>query len=67
MSTKSGLQEMNEALAPIVAHNATLAKQVEVLREALTRLIDSYNVSHSPDIRAACWDQARAALEDTKP
>lgn len=44
---------------------AALSKEREVadgLAEAVDRLIACYSVSHSPDQRKSCWDQAKAAL-----
>lgn len=33
------------------------------LVEALERLINVYSVSHSPETRANCWEQAKVALQ----
>ena len=44
-------------------------RQRDALLEALRRLLTAYSVSHSPEHRQSCWDQARAAIkavEETK-
>ena len=46
--------------------DARLIAAAPDLLAALERLLACYSVSHSPDARQSCWDQARAAIAAAK-